>query len=266
MNNETRILLRDERLDGRIVILTLNRPATLNAIDEAMALALESEAARLRNDSRVEAIVLTGNGRAFCSGGDLGSFKTALGTGGDGAGELPALLDRLATRVHAAVEALVNSGPLLVAAVNGSATGGGLGLACACDFIYGQPGSSLRPGFARLGLSPDTGTTHSLLRILGYRKALQFLIAGQPLGGAAALELGLFTELIDADGDAFVDQVVERVQALIACGRAARETRRLLRSSATASLHEQLELEKQSLIAMSRDDAVAARLKQALGV
>ncbi|MFT3792263.1 MAG: enoyl-CoA hydratase-related protein [Rudaea sp.] len=262
--NDTSVLLTREHDDGRIVVLTLNRPAALNAIDDALAQALEAEAQRLAHDGRVEAVVLTGAGRAFSSGGDIGSFKSALA--GGGFGELPALLDRLATRVHGAIETLSGIGSVLITAVNGSATGGGLGLACAGDVAYAQPGTTLRPGFARLGLSPDSGTTYQLARLIGYRRALEFLLRGEPLAAPEALKLGLFNEIIDADGEAFVAQAVERARKLIASGRAARETRRLLRHSPQASLHEQLELEKASLIALAQDERAGALLKQALGL
>jgi 2-(1,2-epoxy-1,2-dihydrophenyl)acetyl-CoA isomerase len=262
--NDTSVLLSREHDEGRIVVLTLNRPAALNAIDDSLAQALEAEAQRLARDDRVEAVVLTGAGRAFSSGGDLGSFKSALTNGG--LGELPTLLDRLATRVHSAIETLVGSGFLLITAVNGSATGGGLGLACAGDFAYAQPSSSLRPGFSRLGLSPDSGTTYQLARLMGYRRALEFLLRGEPLAATEALKLGLFNEIIDAEGEVFVAQVLERARKLSASGRAALETRRLLRNSPQTCLKEQLELEKASLIALSQDKNAVALLKKALGI
>ncbi len=264
--NDTSVLLTQEHDDGRIVVLTMNRPATLNAIDDAMALAIQAEARRLAQDTRVEAIVLTGAGRAFSSGGDLGGFKAAISAGGGGFGELPAFFDRLATRIHDSIELLIGAGPVLVAALNGSATGGGLGLALACDFAYAQPSSTLRPGFSRLGLSPDSGTTYQLARQIGYRRALDFFLRGEPLKAADALQLGLLNEIVDADGEAFVAQVLQRTRQLIACGRAARETRRLLRHSTQASLHEQLELEKASLIALAQTPDTTAALRKVLGL
>ncbi len=257
-------ILAEERLDGRVVILTLNRPEAANGIDDALASALEGEAQRITASSRIEAVVLTGSGRVFCSGGDVSAFKTAL-MSGDGAGELPGMLDRIATRIHATLETLVNAGPLLVAAVNGPATGAGLGLVCACDFAYARTSATLRPGFSRLGLSPDTGTTHFLPRIVGYRKALEILLRGDAVSAESALGLGLFNELIDAEGAAFIDQVVTRTGTLIACGRAARETRRLLRESEHRGLRAQLDAEQHSLVSMAAEADIAARMKKALG-
>ncbi|GAC1633575.1 MAG: enoyl-CoA hydratase/isomerase family protein [Nevskia sp.] len=231
-------VLLETRLDGRIALLTLNRPEATNAIDDALALALEAAAQDIAAAPRIEAVILTGRGRAFCSGGDVGVFKDALASGDDG--ELAVLLDRLATRIHGALEALVTAGPLLIAAVNGPATGAGLGLVCACDFAYARSGATLRPGFSKLGLSPDTGTTQFLPRIVGARKALEILVRGDAVTAEAALQLGIYSELIadDGSGDAgFLAQVVERTTRLIASGRAACETRRLLRESMAPELH-----------------------------
>ena len=254
----------DEYLDGRIALLTLNRPDAANAIDDEMATAIEAAVARITAAPHVEAVVLTGAGRIFCSGGDVGVFKAALSNGDDG--ELARLLDRLATRIHGALEALVSAGPLLIAAVNGPATGAGLGLVCACDFAYAKPSATLRPGFSTLGLSPDTGTTQFLPRIVGARKALELLIRGDAITSDAATALGIYSEVIDGDDAAFIDSVLDRVKPLIASGRAACETRRLIRQTMAPGLHAQLAAEQASLVALAASPQVTGRLKKALGL
>lgn len=263
-NESSNLVLIEECLDGRVAVLTLNRPDATNAIDDDMALAIEAAVARITASLRIEAVVLTGAGRVFCSGGDVGVFKAALGSGDDG--ELARLLDRLATRIHGALEALVNAGPLLIAAVNGPATGAGLGLICACDFAYAKPSATLRPGFSKLGLSPDTGTTQFLPRIVGARKALEILIRGDAITPEAATQLGIFNEVIDIDDAGFVDAVLERIKPLIASGRAACETRRLIRATMAPGLHAQLAAEQASLVALASSPLVTGRLKKALGL
>lgn len=258
------LVLVDEHLNGRVAVLTLNRPEATNAIDDAMALALEAAVARIAGSPAIEAVVLTGAGRVFCSGGDVGVFKAALGEGDDAA--LARLLDRLATRIHGALEALINAGPLLVAAVNGPATGAGLGFVCACDFAYAKPSATLRPGFSKLGLSPDTGTTQFLPRIVGARKALEILIRGDAITPDDATRLGIFNEVIDGDDAAFIDAVLERIKPLIASGRAACETRRLIRQTMAPGMHEQLAAEQASLVALASSPLVTGRLKKALGL
>ena len=258
--------LIEQRRDGRILLATLNRPEAANGIDAAMAEALEALADQVqRSSSEIDAVVLTGKGRVFCSGGDVGAFRQALSTV-DGAAGLSTLLNELATRVHAAIEKLVQAGPLLIAAVNGPATGAGLGLLCVCDLAYANPKATLRAGFSRLGLSPDTGTTYFLPRIVGYRKALELLLRSDALSAQAALELGIFGEIIDATDEAFVEQVLDRTRALIACGSAVQPTRRLLRQSAASELQAQLLSEQNSLVQLATTPDVTAHLRKALGL
>lgn len=262
--------LIEQRRDGRILLATLNRPAAANGIDAAMAEALEALATQVQQSSaEIDAVVLTGKGRVFCSGGDVGAFKQALSSGSsstDGAAGLSALLNELATRVHSAIARLAEAGPLLIAAVNGPATGAGLGLLCACDLAYANTKATLRAGFSRLNLSPDTGTTYFLPRIIGYRKALELLLRSDAVSAQAALDLGIFSEIIDAADEAFIDQVLERARALIACGAAVQPTRRLLRQSASAQLQDQLLSEQNSLVQLATTPEVTAHLRKALGI
>ena len=259
--------LIEQRRDGRILLATLNRPEAANGIDAAMAEALEALAEQVQHgSSEIDAVVLTGKGRVFCSGGDVGAFKQALSSADDGAAGLSALLNELATRVHSAIARLAEADPLLIAAVNGPATGAGLGLLCACDLAYANPKATLRAGFSRLNLSPDTGTTYFLPRIVGYRKALELLLRSDAVSAQSAFELGIFGEIIDAADDAFIEQVLERTRALIACGPAAQATRRLLRQSAVTQLQDQLLSEQRSLVQLATTPQVTAHLRKALGL
>lgn len=263
--NANAVSLIEQRVEGRVLIATLNRPEAANGINAEMAAAFESLAERLEQDAEIHALVLTGKGRVFCSGGDVGAFKSTLAQA-DGAARLPALLNELATRVHAALERLAAAGPLLIAAVNGPATGAGLGLLCACDLAYARPGATLRAGFSRLKLSPDTATSYYLPRIIGYRRSLELLLRGDAVTADAALQLGLFCELIDQDEDAFVGEVLQRTQALIAAGPAVAQTRRLLRESEHASLAEHLQHEQSALVGLAARPDVSAHIRKALGL
>jgi len=249
--------------DGRVLIATLDRPQAANGIDPSMAAALEELAVDVESASDIDAVVLTGSGRVFCAGGDVFAFKAALESSTEPAA-LAALLDGLAMRVHAALERLVTAGPLLIAAVNGPATGAGLGLLCACDLAYAKPTAVLRAGFSRLKLSPDTGTTYFLPRIVGSRKALELLLQSAPLPAETALQLGIFTELIDADDARFLPEVVARAKQLIAAGPAAVQTRRLLQQSLQSSLAEQLQREQQSLVELAARPEISGHIRAAL--
>ena len=256
-------LIETERHDeGRILVARLNRPEVANGIHQAMALALLALAEQLETDTTIEAVILTGRGKVFCGGGDVGMFSAAFAPGAE---PLPEVLDWMATRVHEALARIVEAGPVLIGAINGPATGAGLGLVCACDLAYARPTAAIRSGFSRLGLSPDTGTTWSLPRKVGARQALKILLSPDPVTAAAAQAMGLYEEVIDvADEASFIEEVLLRTRRLLAPAGATRSTRRLLRASEHRSLREQLQAEQQSLVASSRDAAVDAHLRSVL--
>ncbi len=250
-------LLIDERKQDRLLIATINRPEAANAVDPAVAHALTELADRAERAEHIDAVILTGTGRTFCSGGDVALFGNALRDGD----ALPALLNTLATTVHGALQRLTEAGPLLVGAINGAATGAGLGMVCACDVAIARPGVKLRAGFSRLGLSPDTGTTWFLPRRVGERQALAMLLDGEPVAAEQALSLGLIDAVFDGDDSAFLDAVIERTRALIAGGAAVRQTRRLLRASRSRTLTDHLADEQATLVKLASSTAVTAHLR-----
>jgi 2-(1,2-epoxy-1,2-dihydrophenyl)acetyl-CoA isomerase len=258
------ILLRSH-LDGRVLVATLNRPAAGNAINGAVADELNALATQLERSPSIEAVILTGSGRVFCGGGDVAAFRASLEADGENSEGFTQLLSDLSLRVHAALERIIQAGPLLVAAVNGPATGAGLGLICACDYAFARPSATLRAGFSRLGISPDSSTTYFLPRIIGYRKALDVLVGGEAVEAESALALGIYTRLLDAGDEQFLDQAIAATVKLIASGQALRETRRLLQMSGQSTLGAQLELERLALIGLSRDARVLAHIRQTLG-
>lgn len=259
-------LLLESRLDSRILIATLNRPAVANAIDASIAQELLALATRLEQSPAVEALILTGKGRVFCGGGDIVAFRASLEGEDETAEAFTQILSEWSLSVHAALERIIHSGPLLVAAVNGPATGAGVGLICACDYAFARPGATLRAGFSQLGISPDSSTTYFLPRIVGYRKALDVLIGGEPVDAESALSLGLYTRLLEPCEQPFLDQVVAETGKLIGAGKAVRETRRLLQCSGQSTLRTQLEHERQALVGLSRDPGVVSHIRKVLGL
>lgn len=259
--NTTPLILIEEHRDERMLIATLNRPESANAIDRDMAAALLALAERVEQSRHIDAVILTGAGRVFCAGGDVSAFDQALRQSPDA---LPKLLDELAIAVHGALLRLVEAGPLLIGAINGPATGAGMALACACDIAYARPDAVLRAGFSRLGLSPDTGSTHLLPRAIGYTRALEFLLAGTPMKAEQAHALGIYSDLLDLEQDAFLAEVRKRTHKLIASGAAVRATRALLRSSQQTPLAQQLDEERQRLVSLSATSAVLSGLSNLL--
>lgn len=169
---------------GAVALLTLNRPERLNALSSAMT----SGAARMLDDlcadPSVRALVLTGAGRGFCSGADLGGDTQLEKTGS----RLP---DHMREGVNRIVATLRNAPFPVVTAVNGAAAGAGVGLALAGDFLLASRSMSLLLSFARIGMSVDGGVSHFLPRLIGPQRALARAMLMEPIGAEEAVSLGL---------------------------------------------------------------------------
>ena len=180
--------LRIERpLDG-VVLLTLNRPEQLNALDDDLLLrALPETFAELAKDASVRAVVVTGEGRGFCAGADLDCSGFSQPT--------PVEAADFTARTHRTPANLRQLPQPTIAAVNGPAVGAGFGLALACDIRYASPGARLGAPFASMGLVPDFGVSYFLPRILGTANAIDLLLSGRLVGAEEALALGLVSRI-----------------------------------------------------------------------
>ena len=161
--------------DGSVLTITLNRPDVLNAFNKAMHDALGT-ALREARDPEVRAVVLTGAGRGFCVGQDLGEFREAPGDIGD----------RLRATYHPNVLAIRALEKPVIAAVNGPTAGAGMSFACACDLRIAADSASFVPAFINIGLVPDSGGTFFVTRIVGYSRAFEWLASGRKLTAAEA--------------------------------------------------------------------------------
>lgn len=259
-----RVVHVEERDGGTILLVTLNRPDAGNAIDHELATGLVELADRVESAQGLSAVVLTGAGRMFCAGGDVRLFREELEQSDSGA--LSEALDGLASQVHESIQRLAQSGVMLVAAVNGPATGAGVGLVSMCDLAYALPGATLRAGFSALGLSPDSGTTYYLPRILGYRKALEFLLSGESLAADMGCKLGLYNDVLEnGSPEAFVTSVLERVRTMLAAGpQAVTKTRQLLACSGASTIGDQLDREQAALVGIAATEDGQARVRSVL--
>jgi enoyl-CoA hydratase/carnithine racemase len=177
--------------DG-VAVLTLNRPASLNAFDEELRREFTEAVRGLAADAEVGAVVVTGTGRAFSAGGDIREMPERL----DGpAGEIgPRGWSRL-KRNQEMILALHNLEKPTIAAVNGPAAGLGMDLALACDFIVASGAASFRMSFVLRGLVPDGGGMHFLPRRIGIARAKALIFSGDAVDAATALEVGLVDRL-----------------------------------------------------------------------
>lgn len=224
---------------GPILEIALNRPEVYNALSLDVIVGLSDALASAATDETIRGVMITGKGKAFCSGGDLKWISQQPGDAGS-------TLHRLAPQFHIAITEIRRMGKPVVAAINGIAAGGGFSLALACDFRVMAESAVLRQAYTSSGLSIDGGGTFSLPRIVGLARALEITAFDQPIQAAQALEWGLVTKVVP---DAEVRN--EALSMLEGLAKSALHSfawsKRLLTESFTNSLETQLELERQGI-------------------
>jgi 2-(1,2-epoxy-1,2-dihydrophenyl)acetyl-CoA isomerase len=179
--------IRHELSEG-VATITLNRPESLNALNAVMRAELLAALKAAGRDDAVRAVVITGNGRAFCSGADLRG----------GSGER-AFRRVLTTEYNPLISAVRELPKPVIAAVNGVAAGAGMSLALACDLVYAADDARFVLAFGRIGLVPDSGLTRTLVRALGRHRAAALIFSGEPLGAAEAQAVGLANGVVPGD-------------------------------------------------------------------
>jgi 2-(1,2-epoxy-1,2-dihydrophenyl)acetyl-CoA isomerase len=171
------------RLDGEVAVITLARPERFNSVSADLSRHLIGALARAGEESR--AVVLTGEGKAFCAGADLADLMGEYERGG------PDLARTIDERFNPMVRALFRAQVPTVAAINGAAAGAGVGLALACDLRVFSSAAYLLSAFIGLALIPDTGSTWLLVRHLGLSRAMELTTTNRRLSAEEAASLGL---------------------------------------------------------------------------
>ena len=222
--------------DGAVVVVRLNNPSKLNALSDTMTAELNEALEGLVADAGVRALVLTGEGRGFCSGADLGDIDRAGTSGGAAPSEL------LENGYAKAARLLATAPKPVIASVNGVAAGAGMALALACDLRVASEAAWFTMGFVRIGLAPDSGAAFFLPRIVGAARALELSITGDRVDAESALRIGLVTRVVAADR--LREETMELATRLAAMPTAAIAlTKSLLRDASTRSLDDTLALE-----------------------
>jgi 2-(1,2-epoxy-1,2-dihydrophenyl)acetyl-CoA isomerase len=178
---------------GGVATLTLNRPEGMNSLTLDAKVALNEAVAAVAADARVRALVLTGTGRAFCVGQDLKEHAALLGSGD------PAPLSTVATHYNPLVTALAALPFPTIAAINGTAAGAGLGIACALDLRVGAAGARYTTAFAGIGLTADSGLSWTLPRLVGAGRAAALLLLAEPFTAEQALDMGILNVVVAPD-------------------------------------------------------------------
>lgn len=227
-----------DQADG-IARLTLNRPEQGNAIDMALAEELLAAVEAASADPSVRCVVLTGAGRMFCVGGDVGAFAAA----GDEAGPF---LRALANKVHEVVLALAAMAKPLVVLVNGPAAGAGLSLAAAGDIVLASDAAHFTAAYTAIGLTPDGGMSWLLPRLIGMRAAQEMILTNRRLSAEEAVTLGLVTRMVAADA-LEAEGAAAAARLVSAPTHALGAVRWLLMEGQTHSLAVHLDLESQTI-------------------
>jgi len=251
--------LIDIRIDGGIAIVTLDAPATRNALTTPMMEALWQMHLRLEATADLRVVVLTGAGEAFCSGGSLDEMAQRSGVfGADDPEQARQLNLQVVHKIPRAIHGL--SMPT-IAAVNGAAIGGGCDLALMCDIRIASERARFAESFIRAGLVPGDGGTWFLPRVVGQAKAVELTLTGEVIDAAEALRIGMVSRVVPHA--VLLDEALALARRIAAQPpMVTRLTKALLRFSAEATLSEALDktatLQALAQTSAEHRDAVAA--------
>ncbi len=216
-----------------IATITLNRPAVYNALNDEITFELQEALKTAAKEDAVRVIVLTGEGKAFCSGQDLKA---------EPAGKKRSFLDSLHKRYNPIIRAMRNLPKPILCRLNGVAAGAGCSLALACDMIIASEEATLIEVFINIGLVPDSGSSYFLPRAIGYAKAFELCAMGSKVKATEAQALGLVNKVVPADQ---LDMAVSEYANYFAKAptRSIGIIKKMLNKSATSTLDDMLDYE-----------------------
>jgi len=223
-----------KEIKDKVAYLTLNRPDVFNSFNREMALLLQRELDACEENADIRAIVITGNGRAFCAGQDLKEVTSP---------ELnPGFKKILEEHYNPIISRIRKIEKPIIAAVNGVAAGAGANIALACDVVVASEQASFIQAFSKIGLVPDSAGTFFLPRLIGFQKASVLMMLGDKVSATEAEELGMVYKVISAEN---LSEEVNKIADTMANmpTKALGLTKRLLNQSMTNTLEEQLDLE-----------------------
>jgi len=221
-------------ISNNVAFLTLNRPEVFNSFNREMALLLQSELDHCAENLDVRAIVLSGNGKAFCAGQDLKEVTTPELNPG-----FKAILDE---HYNPIIQKIRSISKPVIAAVNGVAAGAGANIALACDIVVASEYASFIQAFSKIGLVPDSGGTFFLPRLIGFQKASALMMLGDKVSAEEAENLGMIYKVFSAEEfPASIKALAEKLAKMPT--KALGMTKQLLNDSMSHSLNEQLAME-----------------------
>ena len=222
------------KIENNLAWISLNRPDVFNSFNREMALSLQEILDNCAQDNNVRAIVITGNGKAFCAGQDLKEVTDP---------ELnPGFRKILEEHYNPIIQKIRTIEKPIVGAVNGVAAGAGANIALACDIVVASESASFIQAFSKIGLIPDSAGTFFLPRLIGFQKASALMMLGDKVSAEEALKIGMIYKILP--NAFFNDEVMEIAKNLAQMPtKALGLTKRLLNQSMTNNLEQQLALE-----------------------
>lgn len=222
------------KIENKVAYIILNRPDVFNSFNREMALSLQKILTDCSTDNAVRAIVITGNGKAFCAGQDLKEVTDP---------DLnPGFRKILEEHYNPIIQLIRTIEKPIIAAVNGVAAGAGANIALACDIVLASENASFIQAFSKIGLIPDSAGTFFLPRLIGFQKASALMMLGDKVSSTEAEQLGMVYKVIAPES--FTEEVNKLAETLAEMPtKAIGLTKRLLNQSMTNNLENQLALE-----------------------
>jgi enoyl-CoA hydratase/carnithine racemase len=247
------------RIEGPIATITLNRPAVFNSIDLSIAKKLEQLAAQVEADDDIRVLVIEGEGRAFCGGGDLQTIGAAAA-----ADNIRPVVGELLKHYHAFIETVRRMPKIVLSSVHGSAAGAGMGLAFVADLCIAAADARFTPAYAKIGVSPDGGSTVGMVGTVGTRRSLQIFLAEDSFSAQQAYDWGLVAKVVPAaDLKAATRQFAERLaqNPPAAIGG----TKSLVYQAAVTPTRQQLDAEEEKIIEAMLTEEFSVAVKKFTG-
>jgi enoyl-CoA hydratase/carnithine racemase len=229
-------------IEGPIATITLNRPAAFNSIDLSIAKKLEQLGAEIEASDDIRVLVIQGEGRAFCAGGDLQTIGAAAASD-----TVRPVVGELLAHYHAFITTLRRMPKIVLASVHGSAAGAGMSLAFVADLCIAAEDAKFTPAYAKLGVSPDGGGTVGVVTSVGPRRALQIYLAEDSFSAAQAHDWGLVAKVVPAaELTAATRELAHRLAQNPPAALAA--TKALIHRAAVTPVEQQLDAERDGII------------------
>jgi len=244
------------RIDGPIATITLNRPAAFNSIDLSIAKKLEQLGAEVEASDDIRVLVIEGEGRAFSAGGDLQTIGAAAA-----ADTIAPVVGELLKHYHAFIETIRRMPKIVLSSVHGSAAGAGMGLAFVADLCIAAEDARFTPAYAKIGVSPDGGSTVGMVGTVGVRRALQIFLAEDSFSAQQAHDWGLVAKVVPAAElkaatRKFAERLAQNPPAAIG------GTKSLVYQAAVTPTRQQLDAEEEKIIDCMHTDEFRVAVKK----